>query len=126
MAMEPEQEYAEIRALLHATAERDKQTEARMNRWEKSWEKRAAESDRRMARIEKRAAESEKRAEQRAAEAEKRMDRFDKQLLATKKLVDAGIKIVVDLGKRQKELEKSQKLFMDWLRRGNGNGRRHI
>ncbi|HEV2198648.1 MAG TPA: hypothetical protein VGR73_02420 [Bryobacteraceae bacterium] len=63
--------------------------------------------------------------------AEQRMEKFDQRLEATRKLVEAGMKIVLDNGRRQKaleetvrELSKSQKAFLDSLRRsGNGHGR---
>ena len=80
-------------------------------------DKRAQESDRR-------ARESDRRFEKRMAEADERMNKFQTQLLATKRLVEAGMKIVMGLAKSHRELEKSQKAFLNSLRRGNGNGHR--
>ena len=71
------------------------------------------------------------RADERMDRADARMDRFDKQLLATKKLLDGGIKFVAKLAVRQaadrkefdrkiKELHQRQDRL---LRRGpNGHG----
>lgn len=53
-----------------------------------------------------------------------RQDRFDKQLQATRKLVEAGIKIVTQLARDTRELKQSQKAFLDSFRNG-GNGREH-
>ena len=53
-----------------------------------------------------------------------RQDRFDRQLQATRKLVEAGIKLVTQLAKDTRELKQSQKAFLDSLRNG-GNGRAH-
>ncbi len=64
------------------------------------------------------------RAEQRMERAEERMEKFDRRIEATRKLVEAGMKIVVRLGQSQEELRKSQKAFLDSLRKG-GNGHRH-
>jgi hypothetical protein len=57
--------------------------------------------------------------------AEERMEKFDRQLQATRKLVEAGMRIVMQLGKDQRELKKSQKALIDSLRRG-GNGRHRL
>ena len=51
-----------------------------------------------------------------------RQDRFDRQLQATAKLVAEGIKIVRTLARDTRELQRSQKAFLDSLRQG-GNGR---
>ena len=63
--------------------------------------------------------------------AEQNMQKFDRRLEATRKLVEAGIKIVADLARTQKatqlelrQLAKSQQAFLDSLRKGgNGHGR---
>ena len=64
-------------------------------------------------------------ARQRAAEErmEKAEQRWDKRFETTRKLVEAGIGIVNKLGKRQLDLEKAHKAFLDSFRKGNGNGR---
>jgi hypothetical protein len=61
-----------------------------------------------------------------------RVEIFDRRLEAMRKLVEAGMKFVMRMGQRQRALEdtvrdlaKSQKAFLDSLRRG-GNGSRHI
>ena len=51
-----------------------------------------------------------------------RQDKFDRQLHATAKLVAEGIKIVRTLARDTRELQRSQKAFLDSLRHG-GNGR---
>src|SRR5712692_4127045 len=48
------------------------------------------------------------RADERMDRADARMDRFDKQLLATKKLLDGGIKFVAKLAVRQTADRKKQ------------------
>ncbi len=102
--MTPEQRFERIEAILQVMAERSDRMEIRFNeRFEKA--------ERRMDRLEKQ-----------AKDAEKRMAKFDRQLLATKRLVDTGMKIVVQLAKGQREFEKSQKAFLDSLRGHNGNG----
>jgi hypothetical protein len=85
------------------------------------------------------------RSDQRMDRAEQRMEKFDLRLEATRKLAEAGIRIVVDIGRRQKALEatarelttsqtiteqsvrelvRSQKAFLDSLTKG-GHGRLH-
>jgi MoaA/NifB/PqqE/SkfB family radical SAM enzyme len=63
--------------------------------------------------------------------AEQRMEVFDRRLEAMRKLVEAGMKIVTRMGQRQQAMEeaildlaKSQKAFLDSLRKA-GNGSRH-
>jgi predicted nucleic acid-binding Zn-ribbon protein len=116
-------EYDKILSLLHAMAERENQIELRFNR--------------RMDRAEKRMDQAEKRmdqAEKRMDRAEERMEKFDRRLEATRKLVEAGIKFVVRMEQRHhaemegiresiRELNKSQKAFLDSLRK-SGNGYR--
>jgi hypothetical protein len=53
-----------------------------------------------------------------------RQDRFDRQLQTTRKLVEAGIKMVTQLAKDTRELKQSQKAFLDSFRNG-GNGKPH-
>lgn len=62
--------------------------------------------------------------------AEQRMEKFDLRLEATRKLVEAGMKIVLRIEERHlaleetvRELAKSQKAFLDSLRK-SGNGSR--
>ena len=122
--MEPEERFARIESLLHAMTERDNQIEIRFNR-------RMEQAERRMDRAEQRMDRAEQRHEvamQRMDRAEQRMEKFDKRLEATRKLVEGGMKIVLrmdsqlaSLAESVKELQKSQKAFLDSLRKG-GNG----
>ena len=112
--MEPEQRFERIEALLHAMAERQNQIDLRIERRMQGFERRMDRSEQRMDRADERM----DKAEQRMDRAERRMEKFDQRLEATRKLVQAGIKIVV-------ELEKSQKALLESLRRaGNGTGRK--
>ena len=123
--MEPEVRFERIEALLHAMAERENQMEIRFNRSADQAKARMDRADQRMEKFDRRVEVAEKRFETRMEAAEKRSDKFDLQLQATRRLVEAGMKIVVQLGKSHRELEKSQKAFLDSLRKGgNGNGRR--
>jgi hypothetical protein len=97
--MSPEERFERIEALLHGMAERENQMEARSIQVEARFIK---EHERAMA----------------------RMDKFDKQLQATRKLVEAGMKMLVRLSAEVREVSRIQK---DMLRfRGNGrNGQKH-
>jgi len=106
--MEPEvrERFERIEALLRAGVERGNQMHAQFN-------------------------ERMDRSEQRLERAEQRMEIFDRKLEAMRKLVEAGMKIVTRMGQRQQAMEeairdlaKSQKAFLDSLRKG-GNGSRH-
>ena len=108
--MTPEQRFERIETILQAMAERQDRMEIQFNA-------RFEASERRMDRMEKQNAEFQR-------QAEARMAKFDRQLLATKRLVDAGMKIVGQLAKDTRELKKSQKAFLDSLRGRNGNGHR--
>jgi hypothetical protein len=106
--MNDEAKFARIEALLHATAERGNQMELRFNR--------------RM-----------DRAEERMGKAELRMEKFDRRIEATQKLVQYGMKLLVQIGEEQKktrvelrELAKAQKAWLDSMRGGNGNGHRRV
>lgn len=106
--MDDEAKFARIEALLHATAERGNQMELRFNR--------------RMDRAEQRMDKADLRMEK----AELRMEKFDRRIEATQKLVQYGIKLLVQLGEQHKELAKTQKAYLDSMRRGNGNGHRRV
>lgn len=119
--MEPEERFAQIESLLHAMAERENQIEIRFNR-------RMEKAERRMDEADERAERRHILAGQRYVLAEQRMEKFDKRLEATRKLVEGGMKIVLrmdsqlaSLTESVKELQKSQKAFLDSLRKG-GNG----
>ena len=123
MAMEPEVEerFQRIEAILHAMAQRENHIEARFNK--------------RMDRM-----------EQRHEEAMLRLAKTEHQVEVTGKLVHAGMKVVIKLGDQVKAfaqrvdaigrhveelsvevkaLAKSQKAFLDSMRRGgNGHGSR--
>lgn len=114
--MDPEVRFQRIESLLHAMAERENQMELRFNR--------------RMDRAEARMDRAEERMDRAEAASAKRMELFDKRLEATRRLVQGGMKMVIEIGRRQKEnqveireLRKSQQAYFDSLRRGNGNGR---
>lgn len=116
--MTPEKHIEAIWSILHGMAERENQMEIRFNQD-----------------IER----CNRRIEQEDAKWQKRMDQFDRRLGATQKLVQHGMKLLVKMEARQKQgeeetaamkqaikdLAKSQKAFMDSLRKGNGNGRLH-
>jgi exonuclease VII small subunit len=120
MEREVRERFERIEALLRAGVERGNQMHAQFNE--------------RMERAEKRMELSEKRmehAEQRMEHAEQRMEKFDRRLEAMRRLVETGMKIVTRMGQRQQAMEeairdlaKSQKAFLDSLRKG-GNGSRH-
>ncbi|MBZ5632366.1 MAG: hypothetical protein LAO55_04490 [Acidobacteriia bacterium] len=115
--MEPEERFARIESLLHAMTERGNQMEIRFN-------KRMEQAEKRMDRADQRHEEAMRRLDR----AEQRMEKFDKRLEATRKLVEGGMKIVLrmdsqlaSLTESVKELQKSQKAFLDSLKKG-GNG----
>jgi hypothetical protein len=116
--MQVEQQIKDIWAILHAMAERENQMEIRFNRKLETSERKREADQRAM--------------NERMDRAEARMQKADRQIEATAKLVRQGMRIVLDLGERQKaaateirELTKAQKAYLDSMRRGNGNGRRH-
>jgi hypothetical protein len=106
--MQPEARFAKIEAILEAMAERMAQAERRMDR-----------ADRRMERFDERMI----RAELRMDRAEQRMQKFDHRLEVTRKLVQAGMKIVIQNNVHLRELQRAQAAFLDSLRKGGGNGR---
>ena len=64
--------------------------------------------------------------ERRMDRAERRMEKFDQQLEATRRLVQAGIKMVTRLAADTRELKRSQKAFLDSFRNGrNGHKDKH-
>jgi hypothetical protein len=70
---------------------------------------------------------------ERMERAEHRMEIFDRRLEAMRKLVEAGMKIVTRMGQRQQAMEeairdlaKSQKAFLDSLRKGGNGSRRAL
>lgn len=105
--MQPEARFAKIEAILHAMAERMEQADRRMDR-----------ADERMDRAEQRM----DRAELRMDRAEQRMQKFDQRLEVTRRLVQAGMKIVIQNNVHLKELQRAQAAFLDSLRKGGGNG----
>jgi hypothetical protein len=113
MEREVRERFERMEALLRAGIERGNQMHAQFNE--------------RMERAEQRM----ERSEQRTERAEQRMEIFDRRLETMRKLVEAGMKIVMRMGQRQQEMEeairdlaKSQKAFLDSLRKaGNGSRR---
>ena len=93
--MQPEARFAKIEAILQAIAERMEQAERRMDR-----------------------------ADQRMDRAERRMEKFDYRLEVTRKLVQAGMKLVIQNNVLLKDLQRAQAAFLDSLRKGGGNGHR--
>ncbi len=119
MEAEARERFERIEAILEAIARRqdrfDKQltaAAARQDRFDKQLTAAAARQD---------------RFDKQFTAAAARQDRFDKQLQATAKLVAEGIKIVRTLARDTRELQRSQKAFLDSLRHGgNGRGPRKI
>ena len=103
MDAEVEARFQRIEALLSASAAYGEKMELRFNR--------------RMDRAEARAAKFEARMDK----GEARMDKFDHRLEATRKLVEAGMKMMVRMNARIDEIGKSQKLILKLLQ-GGGNG----
>lgn len=91
--MQPEARFAKIEAILHAMAERMQQADRRMDR-----------------------------AEERMDRAEQRMQKFDQRLEVTRRLVQAGMKIVIQNNVHLRELQRAQAAFLDSLRTRGGNG----
>ena len=79
----------------------------------------------RMDRAEKQWAAADKAWRERADRVDARMDKFDHQLQTTRKLVEAGMKIVSRLAADTRELKRSQKAFLDSLANGSNGHRRN-
>ncbi len=125
--MTPEERFERIEALLHGTAEQGNQMEARFIKMEARFikmEARSIQTEARFIRDHERAMARMDKAEARMDKFDARMEKFDKQLLATRKLVEAGMKMLVRLSAEVREVSRMQK---DMLRfRGNGrNGQKH-
>ena len=99
--------FERIEAILEAIA-------ARQDRFDKHLQAAAARQDRFDKQLQAAAARQDR--------ADSRMDRIDKQLQVTAKLVAEGVKLVRTLARDTRELQRSQKAFLDSLRHG-GNGR---
>jgi hypothetical protein len=108
--MQPEARFATIEAILQAIAERMEQAERRMDRADQRMEK----VDRRMEKFDERM----DRAELRMDRAERRMEKFDYRLEVTRKLVQAGMKLVIQNNALLKEFQRAQAAFLDSLRKG--------
>ncbi len=76
----------------------------------------------RMDRLEARMDRDQAEWRERADRADARMDKFDKQLQATRRLVEAGMKIVLQIGQRQKKNEELLKQLMRGQQGTNGRG----
>jgi hypothetical protein len=112
---EVRERFERIEAILESIARRQ-------DRFDKQLQAAAARQDRFDKHLQAAAARQDRFDEQLNAAAA-RQDRFDKQLQATAKLVAEGIKIVRTLARDTRELKRSQKAFLDSLRRaGNGRG----
>src|SRR5271167_1572142 len=109
----------------------DPEVEARLRRSEASFnlrmdraEERAKKADERMDKAEERAKKAEERMDRAEKLADARGAKFDQRLEATRKLVEAGMKIMVRMNTRLDEIAKSQKQILKSLERGrNGHGR---
>lgn len=113
--------FERIEAILEGIAERQDRAEKRQDRFDKQLQASAARQDRWDKQFQAAAARQDRFDKQLQAAAA-RQDRFDRQLQATAKLVAEGIKIVRTLARDTRELQRSQKAFLDSLRHG-GNGR---
>ena len=135
--MEPEARarFDEIWAILREVAERQRAAEIRMDRAEQRLDRAEQRMDRAEQRMEKsdrkwdqRMKDSDRKWDQRMKDSDQRMEKsdqkWDKRFEATRKLVEAGIGIVSRLGKRQADLERAHKAFVDSFRKGNTNGRK--
>jgi hypothetical protein len=69
-------------------------------------------------------AERMEQADRRMDRAEQRMQKFDQRLEVTRKLVQAGMKLVIQNNVQLKVLQRAQAAFLDSLRKGGGNGHR--
>lgn len=69
-------------------------------------------------------AERMEQAERRMDRAEQRMEKFDQRLEVTRRLVQAGMKLVIQNNVQLRELQRAQAAFLDSLRKGGGNGHR--
>ena len=126
-----EERFERIETLLRATAERGEKADIRFNQFAEKADQRHEQAMRRMDRMDKKWDKKHTEAMQRMDRAGQRMEIFDRKLDATRKLVEAGMKMVMSLGRRQKaldesirELNKSQKAFLDSFRKGgNGHGK---
>src|SRR5712692_732090 len=76
----------------------------------------------RMDRLEARMDRDQAEWRERAERADARMDKLDKQLQATRRLVEAGMKIVLQIGQRQKKNEELLKQLMRGQQGTNGRG----
>jgi hypothetical protein len=99
--------FERIEAILEAIARRQDRADKRQDRFDQQLRAAAARQD---------------RFDQQLRAAAARQDRFDKQLQATARLVAEGVKLVRTLARDTRELQRSQKAFLDSLRHG-GNGR---
>jgi hypothetical protein len=79
----------------------DKRADARWKKTEERWNK----------------------SDERWEKAEQRMEKFDRRLDATRKVVEAGMKIMMRMNSRIEEMAKTQKLMLKMLQGGrNGHG----
>jgi len=123
--MEPEVEarFERIESILHAMAERE-------NRMEIRFDKQHAQAMQRMDRVQERQKKADARFEEHQKRFEEHQKIADRKMEATRKLVEMGMRMMLQLRQQQKatqvelrDLAKSQKAFLDSLRLGgNGNG----
>jgi hypothetical protein len=116
--LEVRERFERIEAILDAVAKRQDRAdrradraERRQDRFDKQLQASAARQDR-----------FDKHLEADRAAAAARADRLDKQIQVIARLVAEGIKMVRTMRAETRELQRSQKAFLDSLRHG-GNGR---
>ena len=107
METEVRQRFERIEAILESIARRQDRADRRHDKFDRHLQAVAGRQDKFDRHIEAIAA---------------RQDKFDRQLQATAKLVAEGVRIVRTLARDTRELQRSQKAFLDSLRHG-GNGR---
>jgi septal ring factor EnvC (AmiA/AmiB activator) len=116
--------FERIEAILESIARRQDRADRRQDRFDKQLQAAAARQDRFDKQLQATAARQDRFDKQLHATAA-RQDRFDRQLQATARLVAEGIRIVRTLARDTRELQRSQKAFLDSLRHGrNGRGSR--
>src|SRR5215467_9579422 len=110
--------------LARAHVESDARWEKRMNDAEKRMadhDRRMAEHDQRMAALDRRMARSDAKWDKRMAESEakweKRMTDFDKKLQATRRLVETGMRFVLENDQAIKGLTRSKREDRDRIQR---------
>ncbi len=114
MEREVRSEFDKVWAILERTAQRGEQAEARFNRRMDRAEKRMEKFDRRM-----------DAAEKRMDRAEQRGELADKRIEATRKLVEAGMKIVMRNSAEIRAIGKRMDAYLRSTKNGHNGGNGH-